>query len=167
MVCITQLLKDRKIEELLAAVEECPDVYVILGGKGVLEELVVQAAATNPRILFVGFVSGKQIADYTCAGGRRVLRIRSGESERTVQRAEQVVRSAGRGPAADHGRFRRDRRRGAGGGVRHRAAALQRAEVQKALQVLQDPSAKYRADRAGGCGEVRWRPMPRVSGETS
>jgi glycosyltransferase involved in cell wall biosynthesis len=67
VVCITQLLRDRKIEELLAAVEERPDVYVILGGKGVLEELVVQAAAKNPRILFVGFVSGKQIADYTCA----------------------------------------------------------------------------------------------------
>jgi glycosyltransferase involved in cell wall biosynthesis len=67
VVCITQLLKDRKIEELLAAAEECPDVYVILGGKGALEERIMQAAATNPRILFVGFVSGKQIADYTCA----------------------------------------------------------------------------------------------------
>jgi glycosyltransferase involved in cell wall biosynthesis len=67
VVCITQLLRDRKIAELLAAVEEQPGVYVILGGKGVLEELVVQAAARNPRILFVGFVSGKQIADYTCA----------------------------------------------------------------------------------------------------
>ena len=68
VVCITQLLKDRKIEELLAAAEECPDVYVILGGKGVLEERIVEVATTNPRILFVGFVSGKQIADYTCAG---------------------------------------------------------------------------------------------------
>ena len=68
IVCIMQLLRDRKIEELVAAVEDCPDVYVILGGKGVLEELVVQAAAKNPRIRFVGFVSGKQIADYTCAG---------------------------------------------------------------------------------------------------
>src|ERR1017187_6887092 len=67
VVCITQLLKDRKIEELLAAAEECPDVYVILGGKGVLEERIVEVATTNPRILFVGFVSGKQIADYTCA----------------------------------------------------------------------------------------------------
>ena len=67
VVCITQLLRDRKIVELLTAVETCPDVYVILGGKGVLEELVVEAAAANPRILFVGFVPGKQIADYTCA----------------------------------------------------------------------------------------------------
>ena len=46
VVCITQLLRDRKIEELLAAVEQRPDVYVILGGKGVLEDLVVQEAAT-------------------------------------------------------------------------------------------------------------------------
>src|SRR5258708_7483861 len=67
VVCITQLLTDRKIEELLAAVEEYPGVHVIFGGKGVLQDLLVQAAATNPRIRFVGFVSGKQIADYTCA----------------------------------------------------------------------------------------------------
>jgi glycosyltransferase involved in cell wall biosynthesis len=65
--CITQLLKDRKIEELLAALDECPNVYAILGGKGILEELVVRAAAANPRIRFVGFVSSKEIADYTCA----------------------------------------------------------------------------------------------------
>jgi glycosyltransferase involved in cell wall biosynthesis len=68
VVCITQLLKDRKIDELLAAVETCPGAYLILGGKGILEERVVEAAAMNPRILYVGFASGKQIADYTCAG---------------------------------------------------------------------------------------------------
>jgi glycosyltransferase involved in cell wall biosynthesis len=67
VVCITQLLKDRKIDELLAAVGECPNVYLILGGKGVLEQRVVDAAAINQRILFVGFASGSQIADYTCA----------------------------------------------------------------------------------------------------
>ena len=67
IVCITQLLKDRKIEELLAAIEDRPDVYVILGGKGILKDWIVQSAADNPRIRFVGFVSGKQIADYTCA----------------------------------------------------------------------------------------------------
>jgi glycosyltransferase involved in cell wall biosynthesis len=67
VVCITQLLRDRKIEELLAAIEDRPDVYVILGGKGILKDWIVQSAAANPRILFVGYVSGKQIADYTCA----------------------------------------------------------------------------------------------------
>jgi glycosyltransferase involved in cell wall biosynthesis len=67
IVCITQLLKDRKIEELLQAVEETPEVYVIIGGKGVLQEFISKAAEANPRIVFVGFVSGEEIADYTCA----------------------------------------------------------------------------------------------------
>jgi glycosyltransferase involved in cell wall biosynthesis len=67
VVCLTQLLKDRKLEELLTALEECPNAYAIVGGRGVLEELVVRTATTNPRILFVGFASGEQIADYTCA----------------------------------------------------------------------------------------------------
>ena len=67
VVCITQLLKDRKLEELLEALETLPGVYAIIGGKGILEQAVAAAAATNPRIRFVGFASGKQIADYTCA----------------------------------------------------------------------------------------------------
>jgi len=66
VVCITQLFKDRKIEDLLQALDGCPDVYLIIGGKGALEELVQQWAARNPRIRFVGFARGKQIADYTC-----------------------------------------------------------------------------------------------------
>ncbi len=68
VVCITQLLKDRKIEELFGALAECPGVYVIVAGRGVLEGMVRDAAQANPRILFVGLISGKQIADYTCAG---------------------------------------------------------------------------------------------------
>jgi glycosyltransferase involved in cell wall biosynthesis len=67
VVCITQLLKDRKIEELLDAARDYAGVYVVLGGKGVLEELVARAAAANPRIRRQGFLSGKAIADYTCA----------------------------------------------------------------------------------------------------
>ena len=67
VVCITQLLKDRKLEELIDSAKECPNVYVIIGGKGTLTDMVKRAAEANPRIRFVGFVSGKQIADYTCA----------------------------------------------------------------------------------------------------
>ena len=67
VICITQLLKDRKIEELIEAAEACSNVYVLLGGKGVLQGLVEKAAQANPRIRFAGFVSSKQIADYTCA----------------------------------------------------------------------------------------------------
>jgi glycosyltransferase involved in cell wall biosynthesis len=66
VVCITQLLKDRKLAELLEAAQRFPDVYVILAGKGLLEPMIREAAAANPRISFVGFVSGRQIADYTC-----------------------------------------------------------------------------------------------------
>ncbi len=36
--------------------------------KAFCTSMVEQAAKANPRILFVGFVSGRQIADYTCAG---------------------------------------------------------------------------------------------------
>ena len=67
IVCITQLLKDRKIEELFEALADCPNVFAIVGGKGVLQGVVEQAAQRNPRIVFVGFASGRQIADYTCA----------------------------------------------------------------------------------------------------
>lgn len=67
VICITQLLKDRKLEELLAAVDQCSDVYVVIGGKGALEGLVKEAASRNRRVLYVGFVSGNEIADYTCA----------------------------------------------------------------------------------------------------
>jgi glycosyltransferase involved in cell wall biosynthesis len=67
VVCITQLFKDRKIEELLQALDACPDVYLIIGGKGALEELVRERAARNPRIRYVGFVPGAEIPGYTCA----------------------------------------------------------------------------------------------------
>ena len=67
VICITQLLKDRKLEELLAAVDQCSDVYVVIGGKGALEGRVREAASRNRRVLYVGFVSGNEIADYTCA----------------------------------------------------------------------------------------------------
>ena len=68
VVCVTQLLRDRKIEELLAAVDGCPDVYVLLAGSGVMKERILQEAARNPRVIFAGFASGRAIADYTCAG---------------------------------------------------------------------------------------------------
>jgi glycosyltransferase involved in cell wall biosynthesis len=67
VVCVTQLSEDRKIEELLRAADESPDVYVILAGSGVMEERIARAAVTNPRIIFAGFVSGGLIGDYTCA----------------------------------------------------------------------------------------------------
>jgi len=67
IVCITQFLSDRKIEELIGAVELEPDTYVILGGKGVLESKISTWAARNRRLIPVGFVRGDEIAAYTCA----------------------------------------------------------------------------------------------------
>jgi glycosyltransferase involved in cell wall biosynthesis len=67
-VCITQLLGDRKIEPLLDAVDACPNVWMMIGGRGALESLVRERAARNPRILYPGFVSGADIPAYTCAG---------------------------------------------------------------------------------------------------
>jgi len=67
VACITQLLKDRKITELLDAVDESPNVYALIGGKGVLEPLVRERAATNPRIVYLGVVPAAEIATYTCA----------------------------------------------------------------------------------------------------
>lgn len=68
VVCITQLLPDRKIEELLGAVDECPGVYVIIGGKGILEPMVTEWAARNSRIRYVGYADTAEIPAYTCAG---------------------------------------------------------------------------------------------------
>jgi glycosyltransferase involved in cell wall biosynthesis len=67
VVCVTQLLKDRKIEELLQAIDACPDVWLILAGKGALEAMVRERAARNPRILYTGFASVDDIPAYTCA----------------------------------------------------------------------------------------------------
>jgi glycosyltransferase involved in cell wall biosynthesis len=67
VVCITQLLKDRKLGELLDALDGCNDVYAIIGGKGVLEPVIVERAARNPRITYTGFVRGAEIPALTCA----------------------------------------------------------------------------------------------------
>jgi glycosyltransferase involved in cell wall biosynthesis len=67
VTCITQLLRDRQIEELLDAIESLPNWWVIIGGKGVLEETVQVRAAKNPRVLYVGLVKANDIPSYTCA----------------------------------------------------------------------------------------------------
>jgi glycosyltransferase involved in cell wall biosynthesis len=67
IVCIVQLLKDRKIEALLEAVEQDSDAYLLIGGKGALEPLVRERASGNPRIFYLGFVPATEIPAYTCA----------------------------------------------------------------------------------------------------
>jgi glycosyltransferase involved in cell wall biosynthesis len=67
LVCITQLFKDRKIEQLLEALETEQDVHLIIGGKGALTEVVRGTAARNPRIHYIEFVPAQSIAAWTCA----------------------------------------------------------------------------------------------------
>lgn len=67
VVCITQLLKDRKLAELLDAVDASPDIYAVVGGGGVMEPYVRERAARNPRIIYLGFVKPAEIPAYTCA----------------------------------------------------------------------------------------------------
>ena len=67
VVCITQLLGDRQIDELLDATDQCPNVYTILGGRGVLETRIRERAKRNSRIIFLGFVAAREIPIYTCA----------------------------------------------------------------------------------------------------
>jgi glycosyltransferase involved in cell wall biosynthesis len=67
VTCITQLLKNRMIEELVEAAKPYPDIYVILAGKGSLEPEVNKWVAECPRILYPGFIHASAVPDYTCA----------------------------------------------------------------------------------------------------
>src|SRR5207249_5677643 len=67
VTCITQLLKNRMIEELVEAAKPFPDVYVILAGKGALEPQVRKWAEEDPRIIFPGFIHASAVAGYTGA----------------------------------------------------------------------------------------------------
>jgi glycosyltransferase involved in cell wall biosynthesis len=68
VVCITQLLKDRKIQELLDAVDSSAGVYAVIGGTGGMQSFVRERAAKNPRIVYLGFVNPHEIPAYTSAG---------------------------------------------------------------------------------------------------
>jgi glycosyltransferase involved in cell wall biosynthesis len=67
VTCITQLLRNRMIEELIEAAKPYHDICVILAGKGELEPLVRKCASENPRIIYLGFIHASTVASYTCA----------------------------------------------------------------------------------------------------
>jgi glycosyltransferase involved in cell wall biosynthesis len=67
VTCITQLLQNRMIEELVEAIKPFPDVYAIIAGKGALEPQIRKWAAENPRVVFPGFIHASEVPDYTCA----------------------------------------------------------------------------------------------------
>jgi glycosyltransferase involved in cell wall biosynthesis len=155
VVCITQLLRDRKIEELLAAIEDRPDVYVILGGKGILEDLVVQAAAANPRIRFVGFVSGKQIADYTCAADVVYYGFDPDNPNARFSAPNKLYEALAAGRPLITGDFGEiaDVVREAECGVV--LPLYSGGEIQKALAALENPAIRnVMAQNAGRCGRI-------------
>jgi len=67
VTCITQLLKNRMIEELVEAVKPYSDVYAVLAGKGELEPAVRKWAQENPRVIHLGFIHASAVPSYTCA----------------------------------------------------------------------------------------------------
>jgi glycosyltransferase involved in cell wall biosynthesis len=67
VTCITQLLQNRMIEELVEAIKPFPDVYAIIAGKGSLEPQVRKWAAENPRVIYPGFIHASEVPGYTCA----------------------------------------------------------------------------------------------------
>lgn len=67
ITCITQLLKNRKIEEMIEAVRCYPDVYFLIAGKGALEVSIRKYAEECPRIIFPGFIHASVVPTYTCA----------------------------------------------------------------------------------------------------
>lgn len=67
ITCITQLLQNRMIEELVEAVKPYSDVYAVIAGKGALEPQVKKWAAENPRIVYPGFLHALDVAAFTCA----------------------------------------------------------------------------------------------------
>jgi glycosyltransferase involved in cell wall biosynthesis len=67
VTCITQLLKNRMIEELVEAARPFPDICVIIAGKGELETKLREWAAGNPRVIFPGFLHASEVPSYTCA----------------------------------------------------------------------------------------------------
>jgi glycosyltransferase involved in cell wall biosynthesis len=67
VTCITQLLKNRMIEELVEAAKPFPEVYIILAGKGDMETQVRKWAAESPRVIFPGFIHASEVPAYTCA----------------------------------------------------------------------------------------------------
>jgi glycosyltransferase involved in cell wall biosynthesis len=155
VVCITQLLKDRKIEELFAAARECPGVYVILGGKGVLLDLVRQAVVDNPRIRFVGFVSGTQIADYTCAADVIYYGFDPENPNARFSAPNKLYEALAAGRPLITGDFGEiaDVVREAQCGIV--LPVYSAAEIQKALSVMDDQEARgMMARKAGECGRT-------------
>ncbi len=159
VVCITNLFKDRKIEELLQAVDEQPDVYLVIGGKGDLEEVVARRAAANPRIRYVGFVSGREIPDYTCASDVVYYGFDPANPNARFSAPNKLFEALAAGRpllTGDFGEIADVVRQASCGVVLPEYSA---GEIRKAFSVLQDPAARIpmarNAKRFGGAA-MNW-----------
>lgn len=142
VVCITQLLKDRKLEELLAAVDRCPDVYVIIGGKGAMEGLVRQYAAKNSRIVYAGFAKAAEIASYTCAANVVYYGFDPDNPNARFSAPNKLYEALAAGRpliTGDFGEIAEVVRQGSCGIVLPKYGA---AEIQEAVETLQDPDVQ-------------------------
>ncbi|MCU0725886.1 MAG: glycosyltransferase [Planctomycetes bacterium] len=59
---------ERKLAELIAAVEGLPDAHVLIGGRGPLEEACRSAAGPGGRVHFAGWVPPAEVPALTAAG---------------------------------------------------------------------------------------------------
>lgn len=62
---ITSLKEERKIRELIQAVQEQKDFVLIIGGKGPLEGFLKAEGMKRSNVKFVGFVNPREIPKYT------------------------------------------------------------------------------------------------------
>jgi len=62
---IANLGAERRIPELIAAVSQTPDAFLILGGNGPGAEQAKAAAATCPNIAYLGYVQPQRVPFYT------------------------------------------------------------------------------------------------------
>jgi glycosyltransferase involved in cell wall biosynthesis len=159
VVCITHLLRDRKIEELLQAIDESPDVHLIIGGRGVLQDLVTQRAARESRIHYVGFVSAADIPAYTCAADVVYYGFDPQNPNAQFSAPNKLFEALAAGKPLITGDFGE-----IADVVRHASCGLilpeySVAEIQNALSALRDPqvrSALARNARELGCGAMNW-----------
>lgn len=77
---IGTLAPNRKIRTLLEAVEQSPEVSLLIGGRGSEEAAVRAAAARTPRIHWLGWVSARDIPLYTYAADAVYCGLRSNET---------------------------------------------------------------------------------------
>jgi glycosyltransferase involved in cell wall biosynthesis len=165
VVCITQLLRDRKIEELLQAANQCPNVHVIISGKGILQPLVEKAELENPRILYLGYISGTQIADYTCAGDVIYYGFDPENPNARYSAPNKLFEALAAGRplvTGDFGEIAEVVREAECGIVLRRYSA---EEIAKAFQTLENPAVRDRmASNAGqrGRGETNWEKAEQV-----